>query len=174
MFHPGSYANQTLEEATKTVQKAMERILDGYNGTCQLLVEISAGAGNVMGDTFEEVAAMIEPVRTHPGLGGVCFDTCHAFASGYDFRTPALAREMLDAFDKVIGLDLLKISHVQDSKTDLGGKKDRHEHIGQGFIGKEGLETLLKTPEFAAIDWFLETESEGRPEDLRILKQIRA
>ena len=173
MFHPGSYVNQTLEEATKTVQTAMERILDGYDGTCRLLVEISAGAGNVMGDTFEEVAAMTSPVRTHPGFGGVCFVTCHAFASGYDFRTPARAREMLDAFDKVIGLDLLKISHVQDSKTDLGGRRDRHEHIGSGFIGREGLEVLLKTPEFAAIDWFLETESEGRPEDIRILKEIR-
>jgi len=174
MFHPGSYVNQTLQEATKTVQGAMERILDGYDGICRLLVEISAGAGNVMGDTFEEVAAMIEPVKKHPGFGGVCFDTCHAFASGYDFRTTELAQEMLRAFDGTIGLDFLKVSHVQDSKTDLGGRKDRHEHIGEGFIGRGGLTALLTTPKFSDIDWILETESEGRDEDLRILKEIRA
>lgn len=173
MFHPGSYVNQTLAEATATVRIAMERILDGYGGSCKLLVEISAGAGNVMGDTFEEVAGMIETVKGHPGFGGVCFDTCHAFASGYDFRTPDLAREMLRTFDATIGLDLLKVSHVQDSKADIGGRKDRHEHIGAGFVGREGLKTLLKTPEFSAIDWILETESEGRVRDVEILKEIR-
>lgn len=173
MFHPGSYVNQSLEEATATVQTAMERILDGYDGSCKLLVEISAGAGNVMGDTFEEVAGMIEPVRKHPGFGGVCFDTCHAFASGYDFRTPELAREMLAQFDSTIGLDLLKVSHVQDSKADLGGHKDRHEHIGSGFVARAGLEALLKTSAFSGIDWILETETDGRSEDVRILKEIR-
>jgi len=174
MFHPGSYVNQTLQEATTTTRKAIERILDGYEGTCRLLVEISAGAGSVMGDTFEEVAAIIEPIRGHPGFGGVCFDTCHAFASGYDFRTPDMAQRMLSTFDSTIGLDLLKLSHVQDSKADLGGHKDRHEHIGAGFVGRDGLQALLRTTAFSDIDWILETESEGRTEDIRILREIRA
>ena len=173
MFHPGSYTDQTYEEAVVTVQKGMVRILEGYEGSCKLLIEISAGAGNVLGDRFQEVADMMSPVIGHAGFGGVCFDTCHAFASGYDFRTPETAAAVLGDFDRVIGLEMLKLSHVQDSKADLGGHKDRHEHIGGGFVGQEGLEALLKTSRFRAIDWILETESDGRLEDIRILKEIR-
>jgi deoxyribonuclease IV len=174
MFHPGSYKDQTLQMATETVQKGLEGILDSYQGSCQLLIEISAGAGNVLGDTFEEIAGMIERCADHPGFGGICFDTCHAFASGYDYRTPEGAREMLNSFQKNIGLQWLKLSHVQDSKTDVGGKRDRHEHIGRGYVGTDGLETLLKTPEFSEIDWILETESGGRSADIAILKEIRS
>jgi deoxyribonuclease-4 len=174
MFHPGSYRDQTIEQAMDTVREGMQRILEGYTGTCQLLVEISAGAGNVLGDTFEEVAQMTKDVIGHPGFGGVCFDTCHAFASGYDFRTVAGARQVLTDFDRAVGLQLLRMSHVQDSKTDLGGRRDRHEHIGGGYIGRDGLAALLTTPEFSAIDWILETESEGRDKDARALRDIRA
>jgi deoxyribonuclease-4 len=173
MFHPGSFKDQALEAALETVRTGMERILEGYDGTCRLLVEISAGAGNVLGDTFEEVAAMVERCSESPGFGGICFDTCHAFASGYDYRTPADARNILKKFDETIGLEWLKLSHVQDSKTDLGGRRDRHEHIGSGFVGRDGLATLLDTPGFRAIDWILETETEGRLQDVAILKEIR-
>lgn len=174
MAHPGSYTNQTLGEATEKVQDALARILDGYTGSCTFLIEISAGSGNVLGDTFEEVAGMMQGIQDHPGFGGVCFDTCHAFASGYDFREPAGARDILKQFDKTIGLEWLRMSHVNDSKTDLGGKRDRHEHIGQGFIGRQGLASLLTTPEFGGIDWILETETEGREKDVAALTSIRA
>lgn len=174
MAHPGSYTNQTLGEATEKVQDALARILDGYTGSCTFLIEISAGSGNVLGDTFEEVAGMMQGIQDHPGFGGVCFDTCHAFASGYDFREPAGARDILKQFDKTIGLKWLKMSHVNDSKTDLGGKRDRHEHIGEGFIGRRGLASLLTTPEFRSIDWILETETEGREKDVAALASIRA
>jgi deoxyribonuclease-4 len=174
MAHPGSYTNQTLDEATVKVQDAIARILDGYTGSCTFLIEISAGSGNVLGDTFEEVASMMQGIESHPGFGGICFDTCHAFASGYDFRTPAGARDVLRQFDKTIGLKWLRMSHVNDSKTDLGGKRDRHEHIGQGYIQKEGLASLLTTPEFRCIDWILETETEGRGKDVTTLQAIRA
>jgi len=174
MFHPGSFRDQAQDAAIRKVSDALEEILDGYLGTCELLVEVSAGAGNVLGDTFRENADMIAAVRKAPGFGGICFDTCHAFASGYDFRTPAGAQSVLQEFDDVLGLDLLRLSHVQDSKTDLGGKKDRHEHIGKGFIGRDGLAAILGTPTFREIDWILETENEGRGEDLEALKSIRA
>lgn len=173
MFHPGSHTRQTLEQGIVAVKKGLGSILDGYTGSCELLVEISAGAGSVLGDTFEEVGNMIAECHTTPGFGGVCFDTCHAFASGYDFRTPEGTQKMLEDFDHAIGLNLLRMSHVQDSKTDLGGKRDRHEHIGSGHIGFDGLKNLLTTPEFSRIDWILETESEGRSEDLKKLKEIR-
>ncbi len=173
MFHPGSHAGRSLEEGTAAVRKAMERILEGYAGTCRLLIEISAGAGDVLGDTFGEVADMMSTVTGHSGFGGICFDTCHAFASGYDFRTPETAREMLAGFDRTIGLRWLALCHAQDSQAELGGRRDRHEHIGHGHIGREGLAALLDTPEFRGIDWILETPDAGRAEDVRILKEIR-
>lgn len=173
MFHPGSHTGRTLEEGIQAAQKGLEEILDGYHGSCQLLVEISAGSGNVLGDTFEENATMIAPVLQAPGFGGICFDTCHAFASGYDFRTPEQAAAMLDTFDTTIGLRWLKLAHVQDSQTELGGHRDRHEHIGRGHIGRDGLASLLHTSAFRAIDWILETESDGRADDIATLKIIR-
>lgn len=173
MFHPGSHKNMTLDAGIASVQKGLTEILDGYTGTTELLIEVSAGAGDILGDTFEENAHMMEPVKGAPGFGGICFDTCHVFASGYDFRTPDVVRTTLQQFDRAIGLEWLKLSHVQDSKVDLGGKRDRHEHIGRGCIGRDGLKTLLDTPLFRAIDWILETESDGRPEDVAALREIR-
>ena len=172
MFHPGSCRGQPRPDAIASVQKSLEQILDGYSGTTELLVEISAGAGEVLGATFTENADMISTVKSARGFGGICFDTCHAFASGYDFRTTEKANAMLEEFDRTIGLNLLKLSHVQDSKTDLGGKRDRHEHIGDGFIG-DGLKVLLGTKEFRHIDWILETEIDKRGEDIKHLKHIR-
>ncbi|MCC6934388.1 MAG: deoxyribonuclease IV [Candidatus Yanofskybacteria bacterium] len=174
MFHPGSHTGRALEEGIEAVQKGLEDILRDYTGSCELLVEISAGAGQVLGDTFQENADMIRPAIEVQGFGGICFDTCHAFASGYDFRTPDGAARVLEEFDRTIGLKRLRLSHVNDSKTDLGGHKDRHDHIGNGFIGTTGLANILTTPEFSRIDWILETESEGRDRDIAALKHIRS
>lgn len=173
MFHPGSHRDQTIEEGlTKTI-KGIKESLRNYRGTTKLLIEISAGSGFVIGDTFEEVGEMVKQLKDESGFAGVCFDTCHAFGSGYDFRTPAKAKLVLKEFDKHIGLEYLKLSHVQDSKVDLGGKRDRHEHIGDGFIGEKGLVSLLQTPEFQAIDWLLETEHSKVQADIKKLKKIR-
>lgn len=173
MYHPGSHKGRTREEGIADAQHSLEKILDGYDGTCKLLVEISAGAGDVLGDMFEEVAEIIEPAKSISGFGGVCFDTCHAFASGYDFTNEQKAKSVLTSFDASIGLEWLKLTHVNDSKTPLGGNKDRHEHIGSGHIGTAGLKALLSTPAFQAIDWILETEPEGRPEDIGHLRKFR-
>lgn len=172
MSHLGSYKGQTVEEGIVKVADSVKQILDGYAGTTELLLEIAAGTGNIIGDTFEEVAQILNPVKNMAGFGGVCFDTCHAFASGYDFRTPEKADAVLAEFDKKIGLKYLKLAHVNDSMVDLGGKRDRHEHVGDGFIGVEGLRALLTTKPFQKIDWLLETEDSKREEDIRILKQI--
>ncbi len=174
MTHLGSHTGQTREEGIKKVSDAIVKILDGYSGSTKFLIEISAGAGNVIGDIFDEIGTIISKIKNMAGFGGICFDTCHAFGAGYDFRTPEKAREVLKEFDKNIGLKYLKLTHVNDSKVDLGGKRDRHEHIGKGFIGENGLASLLQTPEFLKIDWLLETEDEGREIDVKKLKQIRA
>lgn len=199
MTHLGSYTGQTVEEGIAKVADSVKQILDGYTGMTELLLEIAAGTGNIIGDTFEEVGEILRqlglPVgaglvpletarpqdplgaqaraRSLMGFGGVCFDTCHAFASGYDFRSPDKARAMLKDFDTKIGLEYLKLVHVNDSMVDLGGKRDRHEHIGDGFIGVEGIKALLTTKSFQKIDWLLETDDFKREDDIRILKQIR-
>ena len=204
MTHLGSHTGQTLEDGIAKVTDAINQALVGYQGTTQLLLEIAAGSGNIIGDTFDEIGEILKQLGLPAGKGlaphhflnhsdmstypknpeafgqsnlksdvGVCFDTCHAFASGYDFRTPGGARNVLEEFDKKNGLGYLKRAHINDSKVDLGGKRDRHEHIGDGFIGRDGLANILNSPEFRSIDWLLETEDSKREADIRILKEIR-
>ncbi len=171
MFHPGSSKTVGREQGLTYVVDGIKKILDGYEGTTKLLVEISAGAGEVIGDTFEEVAEILDRVD-HPDLG-VCFDTAHAFASGYDLRDAAQVEKTFEAFDKTIGLKRLKMSHCNDSKVNIGERKDRHEHLGKGYIGQAGFEALIHSSKLAHINWYLETEPDGVPEDLTILKDIR-
>ena len=172
MFHPGSARDVGEAEAMKHCIDGIKKVYDGYKGTTQLLIEISAGAGMVIGDTFEELAELLTGVD-HPELG-ICFDTAHAFASGYDLRTKKAVDETFASFDNLIGLSRLKMSHCNDSKIELGGHKDRHEHLGKGFIGKEGFEALVAYKKFQS-DFLLilETEPDGVEEDLKILKKIR-
>ena len=185
MTHLGSHAGQTLEEGIAKVIKAVGRILDGYKGSTKLLLEISAGAGNVIGDTFDEIGGILNGIKKSKKGGsvlrsspeanevGVCFDTCHAFASGYDFSISGKIKKMFSEFDKYIGLKWLKLAHVNDSKFGPGEHKDRHEHIGKGKIGEEGMKLILTSKPFSKIDWLLETEDEGREEDIKLLKAIR-
>lgn len=172
MFHPGSARDVGLAQAMTFCVEGITRVLDGYAGSTHLLIEISAGAGEIIGDIFEEVAEIIAGVD-HPDLG-VCFDTAHAFASGYDLRTTESVADTFKKFDQTIGLKRLKMSHCNDSKVDLGGRRDRHEHLGKGFIGLDGFRALLTSPLLAHINWYLETEPDGVAEDLELLKRIRA
>jgi len=171
--HIGSHTNQTVKEGISKVLDAIKKILNGYNGKTGLLLEISAGTGNIIGDTFKEIGDITKKVKHILGFAGICFDTCHAFASGYDFRTKVGVDNVLKELDKEIGLDYLKFVHVNDSKVDLGEKKDRHEHIGDGFIKKEGISNILTTSVFSKVDWVLETEDSKRKKDVLILKKIR-
>lgn len=171
MFHPGSASGVGEEMGLKLVIEGIKKILKGYKGTTRLLIEISAGAGMVMGDTFEEVAAMLAGAD-HEMLG-VCFDTAHAFASGYDLRDEAAVTKTMKAFDKAIGLKRLELSHCNDSKVDIGEHKDRHEHLGKGFIGLGGFKAIVGSKGFKGVNLILETEPDHVADDLAILKKIR-
>jgi deoxyribonuclease IV len=172
MFHPGSAKDVGEEMGLKLVIDGIKKIYDGYEGSTQLLVEISAGAGAVIGDQFEELATILDGVD-HPELG-ICFDTQHAFASGYDLRSEDVVKETFKKFDTIIGLDRLKMSHCNDSKVALGERKDRHEHLGQGHIGLEGFRAIVNHPKLKNMNLYLETEPDGVPEDLKKLKKMRA
>ncbi len=173
MFHPGSAKDVGQEAGVKMVIEGLNRIMDKYDGSCQLLIEISAGAGAVMGDSFEEIAAFIDGAERGKEIG-VCFDTQHAFASGYDLRTKADVDATFKKFDKLIGLKKLVASHCNDSKIELGGHKDRHEHLGDGFIGLKGFEAIVAHPKLQHIDLILETPiDDGVKKDLAFLKKFR-
>lgn len=171
MFHPGSAKDVGEEQGLKYVIEGIKKVYDKYQGTTQLLIEISAGAGMVIGDTFEEVAAMLEGVD-HPELG-VCFDTAHAFASGYDLRTKKTVDETFKKFDTIIGLKRLKMSHCNDSKVELGAHKDRHEHLGKGFIGLDGFNAIIHHNKLDHLNLILETEPDEVETDLKLLKKMR-
>lgn len=178
MFHPGSAKAVGRKEGIAMVVKGIDRILDGYNGTCQLLIEISAGAGEVMGDTFEEIAAFLDGAERGKEVG-ICFDTQHAFASGYDLRSEEAVKKTFADFDKIIGLKKLVASHCNDSKVEFEAHKDRHQHLGRGFIGADAFKFIVHHPKLQHIDLILETPFDGedepgsREEDIALLKQFR-
>lgn len=177
MFHPGSLKDhmEDKKNGLKQVKQGLTEVLKGYKGTTQLLIEISAGAGEIVGDTFEEIAELVNHLKKNKGFGGVCFDTQHAYGSGYDLRTKAAVTNTFDKFDKIIGLEFLKMSHVNDSKVELGSHKDRHEHIGEGAIGKKGFEAFLEFLKSKKLDipLILETEHDKVETDIKIIKTLR-
>lgn len=178
MFHPGSAKAVGRKEGVAMVVKGINRILDGYEGTCQLLIEISAGAGEVMGDDFEEIAAFLDGAERGKEVG-ICFDTQHAFASGYDLRTEDAVKATFAKFDKTIGLKKLVASHCNDSKVEFEAHKDRHQHLGHGFIGQDAFKFIVQHPKLQHIDLILETPFDGeeengsREEDIALLKKFR-
>lgn len=172
MFHPGSAKDVGEKEAMKHCIAGIKKVLDGYKGTTKLLIEISAGAGMVIGDMFEELAELLDGID-NPELG-ICFDTAHAFASGYDLRDEKSVAKTFGAFDKIVGLKKLKMSHCNDSKVDIGARRDRHEHLGKGFIGLDGFKAIVAYKKFNKdFNLYLETDPEGVKEDLKILKKFR-
>jgi deoxyribonuclease-4 len=126
-------------------------------GKTMILVEHTAGQGSTMGATFEEIAAMLDGVKARKRLG-VCLDTCHLLASGYDLCTREGYEKTFDTFDKLVGLDRLKVFHVNDSKKPCMSRVDRHEHIGKGCIGLEPFRRLLNDKRFEPLPMILETE----------------
>lgn len=178
MTHLGSAKDVTEEEAHEMACTGLTNVLKGYTGSTVFCIEISAGSGSVLGDRFEEVGRMITDIEKNKlikkGTIGVCFDTCHAFASGYDVRTPKAINQTLKEFDQHIGLDRLKLMHINDSKFDLGERKDRHEHIGRGKIGMAGFKAMLHHPVLKKLNWYLETDPAAVNRDIKTIKKLRA
>ena len=140
-----------------------------------MLIESTAGQGSALGYRFEHLATLLEAVKP-AGRIGVCLDTCHVFAAGYDLRTPEAFQKTMSHFDKVVGLRNLKAWHLNDSKKDLGSRVDRHDDIGKGFIGTAGFRNLLKDPRMHGIPMILETPGteEDHARNLETLRNIMA
>ncbi len=175
MTHLGSFGELTDKEGLEIVGKSISKILEGYSGSTQLLLEISAGAGRIVGDTFEEIAAILDNKLLKKYNIGVCFDTCHAFASGYDLRNKKRVDDTLKQFDKIIGFEKLIMVHANDSLAELGKHLDRHHHIGQGHIGLDGFKVLANHKIFGKLDWILETPKDDPrddPKNIAILRKL--
>jgi len=155
VLHPGS--REDADEGIRRIAKAIDEILPRVSARRpKLLLETTAGAGNCIGSTFEQLAGILARVR-RPRRVAVCLDTCHIFAAGYDLRTPAAYRNTMDRFDRAIGLERLKAIHLNDSLGELGSRRDRHEHIGHGQIGRRGFAHLVNDARLAGIPMILET-----------------
>ncbi len=167
--HPGSHlgagVDVGIERYAANLDKALEKA--GERGPTVLL-ETTAGQGTNLGSTFEELAAIMAASR-HAERLGVCLDTCHAFAAGYELRTPDGLDRTMDLLDRTVGLDRLKLVHLNDSKGDLGSHLDRHEHIGLGALGTEAFRLLLRfleaDPDLRSVPLVLETPKDGTNKD---------
>ena len=155
-FHPGAHTGQGTEAGIAQIADALNQLLEPNLHTT-ILLETMAGKGSEIGGTFEELKEIIRRIEVKDRIG-VCFDTCHTWDAGYD-----LARDfdgVLKHFDEVIGLDRLCAIHFNDSKNPCGSHKDRHEKIGQGYLGEEVLKSIAKHPLLSGLPFILETPND--------------
>jgi deoxyribonuclease-4 len=170
--HLGSHLGKGREIGLERLIEAVDTGLRDSPGNVMLLLENTAGTRNSMGSTFAEIMEILDHVNERSRVA-VCFDTCHAFAAGYDLRNPETVKETLAQLDKVVGLDTLKVIHANDSKGELGSNLDRHEHIGMGHIGREGFKAILHAEAFRRLPMILETPVDRRATEVADLKTLR-
>jgi deoxyribonuclease-4 len=152
--HMGSHKGLGFDQALERIRDSYTRALDASEHSL-LVMEIAAGQGGAIGNSLEELAAMVEVMKGHPRMA-VCIDTAHALSAGYEVRTPEGLDDFLDQFDRLIGLDRLAVFHLNDSKADLGSRLDRHENIGDGTLGNAGLSLIVNHPRLAQLSGVLE------------------
>jgi deoxyribonuclease-4 len=173
VFHVGSHLGSGFEAGLKRVVPALNVALDRCSETTWLCMENSAGTGGTMGRSLEELAALYDAMDNHERLG-VCLDSCHLFASGYDVTDRGELDRVLKQLDRDIGLDRLRCLHVNDSKTPLGSNRDRHDNVGDGLIG-EGLTVFLGHPKLQGLPALLEVPgTDGHGPDAEQMKKLRA
>jgi deoxyribonuclease-4 len=161
VFHPGAHTGSGRENGIERIAEGIDE-LDIPDGVC-LLLENTAGKGTTLGKSFGELRQIIDHVETNKEKVGVCIDTCHAHAAGYELREEQGFNDMLQEIREDLGLDRVKVLHLNDSKDEKGSEKDNHEHIGEGNIGEEGFRNVVNAEEFRDLPMILETPSrEGR------------
>ncbi len=175
VLHPGSHGGDGIEPGLERFTRGLDRVLEKSGGKVQVLVETTAGQGTGLGSSFAELGYILDNSQ-FPELLGICVDTCHVFAAGYELRTPDGYRATIAALVKSITLHKVRFFHLNDSKKELGSRVDRHEHIGKGAIGLDGFRNLLNDSRFWGLPMTLETPkgdslAEDR-ENLRILRSL--
>ena len=175
VLHPGSHVGTGEEAGLARVAQALGEVHAATPGfRAQILLETTAGQGTNLGYRFEHLGWLLEHTPTGERMG-VCLDTCHVFAAGYELRTPEGYAATMETFDRIVGLERLLALHLNDSKGSLGSRKDRHEHIGKGHIGLEGFRHVLNDPRLANLPGLLETpKSDDLHEDRENLAVLRS
>ena len=174
VMHPGSHGGDGVEDGLARFTQNLDLCLEQADNQVMVLLETTAGQGTGLGSRFRELAAIIETSK-YPEKLGVCVDTCHIFAAGYDIRSPEAYRATMESFDSQVGIERIKFFHLNDSKKGLGSRVDRHEHIGKGEIGLEGFRNLLNDPRFADHPMTLETpKGKDLHEDRENLETLRS
>jgi deoxyribonuclease-4 len=169
--HLGSHLGEGMQTGFTRLIDGINKALGSASGDVMLLLENTAGTRNSMGSTFEDIQHIIERLAS-PERVGVCFDTSHAFAAGYDLRTEDTVEATINRINEVIGLEKLKLVHLNDSKGDFNSHIDRHEHIGMGKIGEEGFRNILAS-RLGAVPLIMETPQDTRRNDVGNLKKVR-
>lgn len=160
VLHPGAHTGSGVETGIAKIAESLNRLHDQLpHTTTRTLLETTAGQGSALGRSFEEIAAIIDQVEAKDRVG-VCLDTCHILAAGYDIRTAEGYANVMDDFDRTIGINMLYAIHLNDSKMPLASNKDRHEHIGEGEVGLEGFRALVNDARLSGLPGVLETEKD--------------
>lgn len=170
-FHPGSHVKQGVEVGIDYITQMLNELLKPQQ-TTTVLLETMAGKGSEVGRSFEEIRQIIDRVELNSHLG-VCLDTCHIYDAGYDIVDRL--DEVIEEFDRIIGLDRLKAIHINDTKNPFESHKDRHEKIGEGYIGEAAFERIINHPALRDLPFYLETpnETEGYAKEIALLKSLR-
>jgi len=172
VLHPGNHKEKGIDEGIKIIAKHLDQIFSEDETEVVVLLETTAGQGSSVGHRFEHIRDIIAASKYQSRLG-VCLDTCHIFAAGYDISTPEGYASTMDEFNRTIGFDRLKLFHFNDSKKGTGSKVDRHEHIGLGIIGGTGLSLLLNDERFDHIDYIMETPVDDVRDDRDNLEVVK-
>lgn len=173
IIHIGHRMESSEDEAIEAVSQGINQAFERVKNTVILLMENTAGQGTEIGYRFEQIRKIMEGVQESSRLG-VCLDTAHSFEAGYDLSNGEGIERTLESFDARIGLNRLYLLHLNDSKTPLGSRKDRHWHIGEGCIGLEGFRTLVNHPLLKHLPGIMETPRKDTVEDLKNMKTIRS
>ena len=174
VFHPGAYTGETTrEQGMENISSALEALALPEGVT--LLLENTSGKGTTLGTTFEELDELIRATSYGYGRLGICFDTCHAVCAGYPLHTPDGLAETMDALERVIGREHLRLVHLNDSKHPFGSNKDEHAHIGKGHIGMDAFGRIVNEPRLADVPFVLETpveEGYGYAENIAVVRAL--
>ncbi|RJS68325.1 deoxyribonuclease IV, partial [ANME-2 cluster archaeon] len=172
--HLGSHLGTGIEDGFMRIISAVNTAIDVIDDrdSVMLLLENTAGTKNSIGGSFEDIRRIIDGI-VRDELVGVCFDTCHAFAAGYELRTAETLDATMTHFDEVIGFDRLKLIHLNDSKGGLNSRLDRHEHIGMGYIGEDGFRAILHHDIIKELPMILETPVDDRRDDVGNIRMAR-
>jgi deoxyribonuclease IV len=174
VLHPGSHMGAGEKQGIARVADGLDQALERIGPPVMILLENTAGQGTSIGHRFEHLAAILRSMR-HADRVGVCIDTCHTFAAGYDIRTRKAYMRTVDEIDRFIGLQRVRAIHVNDCRKELGSHVDRHTHIGQGLLGLEPFRLLVNDERFAGTPKILETpKGEDLKEDMMNLATLRS